>query len=132
MADFAFLRDATVYHRVERAGFRALVRDQRRWADIPAVIARHPEARKALLHRRYFWRDTHPRALLLLAGAAATPVTPLFALLSIPWLHHRLCGDPIAEARLERVAILPGRLLLDVVEIWTMLRGSAKYKSFVI
>lgn len=130
--EFVFLFDALVYHRVEAAGLRALIRDQRRWVDIPAIFARHPQARGSLLHRRFFWHDKHPRTLLLLLGAAALPVSPLAALLAGPWVHDRLCRDPIAEGRAERVVALPGRLVLDLVEVWTMARGSVKHKALVL
>jgi glycosyltransferase involved in cell wall biosynthesis len=130
--DFAFLTDALVYHRVEPAGLRALLRDQRRWADIPAVIAKHPGARRALLYRGYYWREAHPRTLLLVAGLLASPITPLASLLAVPWVHDRLCHDPVTDSRTERVMVLPGRLVLDLVEIATMVRGSIKHKTLVL
>lgn len=131
-ADFRYLIDAVVFHPVEPGGLMTLIRDQRRWVDIPAVFARHPEARKALLHRGYFWRSTHPHTILAVLGLAAAPAAPLAALLAAPWVHERTCGQPFADPWTERVVALPGTFVLDLVEVWTMVRGSIRYKTLVL
>lgn len=131
-AEFVFLNDALVHHGVEQVGFRGLLRDQHRWVDIPAVIARNPRARKELLHRGVFWKPTHSRALLALTALAALPATPAAALLAAPWLHHRTCHEPLAESVAERVVTLPAAFVLDLAEVWTMIRGSVRHRTFVL
>lgn len=131
-ADYSFLFDALVYHPVEPGGLMALVRDQRRWVDIPAVFAKHPQARESLLYRKYFWRPTHPRAILAALGLAAAPVAPVAALLATPWVHERICRQPMADTPAERVVTLPGALFLDLVEVWTMVKGSIRHKALVL
>lgn len=131
-ADYAYLFDALVYHPVEPGGLMALVKDQRRWVDIPAIFAKHPGARDTLLYRKYFWRPTHPRAILALLGIAAIPAAPLAGLLAAPWVHERICRQPLADTRAERVVTLPGALVLDLVEVWTMVKGSIRHKALVL
>jgi glycosyltransferase involved in cell wall biosynthesis len=131
--DYTFLFDALVYHPIEPGGLPTLIRDQGRWADIPAVFAKHPWAREMLLYRKYFWRPTHPRAILALLGLAATPVAPLAGLLAAaPWVHERLHRQPLADTAAERIVTLPGALALDLVEVATMIRGSIRHKALVL
>lgn len=129
--DFAYLDDAVVYHPVEQAGPRGLIRDGQRWVDIPAIFAKHPQARD-LLHRRLFWKVSHERLILALLGLAGIRLSPKAVLLILPWLHERTCRAPIAETVAERVVTLPAALVLDMSELIVMLRGSVKHKAVVL
>src|SRR4051812_17641048 len=80
---------------------RAPLRETLRWTALPLVVRRHPQVRDTLLHRRVWWKQSHPSAALAvaaLATAAATRRTaPLAA--TLPWLRHRLLVAPIADRR---------------------------------
>jgi GT2 family glycosyltransferase len=129
---FVFLPEAVVYHDVERSSLLGLIRDQRRWADVAAVIARHPEARRLLLHRRYFWKPTHPKLLLLLVGAAAAARRPAALALAVPWVHERTCAQPRVETVGENLAVLAGTLAVDCAELIAMVRGSIRHRTLVL
>ena len=129
---FTFLADAVVEHPVELTTMTQLLRDQRRWADLVAVVARHPEARALLLHRRVFWKASHPSFLLMAAGLLAARRRPGALALTLPWLHRRLCSHPVAETVGERVTTLPGVAVLDAHEVLVMARGSLRYRTVVL
>jgi GT2 family glycosyltransferase len=136
-AQLRYLPDALVHHPVERGGVRALWRDHNRYVDLPRVFAKSPWARRHLLHHRLFWKRSHPLALLAvtglgLAGLAGRRRSAVVALLATPWLHERLCADPVAETVAERVATLPAVFVLDLHEIAVMARGSAKHRSLLL
>jgi GT2 family glycosyltransferase len=127
-----FLPDALVYHPVEIGGFAALWRDHRRYVDLPLVFAKSPWARERLLHRGLFWKRSHPAALAAAVGLLFRRRPLLAAALAVPWLHERLCADPVAETFAERLLTLPGVLLLDLHEVATMVRGSVKHRVLVL
>jgi glycosyltransferase involved in cell wall biosynthesis len=131
--ELMYLDNAVVEHGVEQVGLRGRLRDQQRWVDIPAVVAKNPGARRLLLRGGVFWKRTHPRVLLLLAGTAALASGREWgAALTWPWLHERWCVEPLAETRAERVATLPAALLLDLSEVVVMIRGSIRHREVVL
>ncbi len=129
---FVFLPQAVVYHDVEPSSLLRLIKDQRRWADIPAVIARHPDARRHLLYRRYFWKPTHASLLLLLVGAALATRRPAALVLAVPWVHERTCAQPRGNPGGESVSLLLGALAVDGAELVAMLRGSVRNRTLVL
>lgn len=129
---FTFLADAVVEHPVEMTSMTQLLRDQRRWADLVAVIARHPRARSLLLHRTVFWKASHPSFLLMVAGLLGARRRPAALALAVPWVHRRLCSHPVAETLGERIATLPGVAILDAHEVLVMAEGSLRYRTVVL
>ncbi|MHB2023584.1 MAG: glycosyltransferase family 2 protein [Mycobacteriales bacterium] len=127
-----FLRHALVYHDVRARGLKAMLADQRRWADIPAVVARHPVLRRRGLHAGVFWQETHPRLLLLVAGLALSHRDRRFALLAWPWLHYRTCVKPLCEGPRRRWVILPAALVLELNEMRHMISGSIRHRTIVL
>ena len=129
---FEYAEDVVVLHGVEQSGLRGLIRDQQRWVDVPAIFVGHRWARRELLHRGLFWKSSHPAVLMLLAGALMSRRRGLMAALALPWLHERLCRQPVSERMGERLTSLPGVLALDVSEVVVMARGSIRHREPVL
>lgn len=132
-AEFDFLHHALVFHDIDQVGVRGMLRDQRRWVDIPGVFRKHPQARAELLHHGIFWKESHPWTILLLAGLAAMPKSrAAAALLALPWIHSRTCHQSPLQSYAERVASLPGLLAMDVHELVLMVRGSIRHRTLML
>ena len=132
--EIVFADGAVVYHDISESRFRNALREASTMVDIPRVAVLHPQRARRQLHRRYFWKRTHPPALLGLLGLTAAMVTrrPLFLLALWPWLRFRYKRQPISRDPIERVLLLPHAFVLDVTEIVTMARGSIKHGTFVL
>ena len=130
----AFASDALVYHDVRPSDFLAAVRECRKWVDLPRVVKLHPEVRRTLLHRRVFWKDTHPPALLALVGIvlAATRRAPLALVLTAPWVRLRVLKAPLTFGPRRRWLVLPPGLALDLVEVGVMVQGSVRHHTLVL
>jgi len=140
---FAFEGNAVVRHAVRPSNFLAALRETARWYGIPLFVARHPRARREMLHRRVFWKPSHPKALLALAGGvllilAVAGIVPAWLIavglvLCGPWLRHRLRSRPLPTRRMRyRPFYLPGALAIDLAEIVAMIRGSLRYRTLVL
>ncbi|HEX8054579.1 MAG TPA: glycosyltransferase [Thermoleophilaceae bacterium] len=119
---------ALVHHEVRRLGLRDLIRHTTKWTDSVRAVGAHPELRE-LLVARVFWKPTHPRLLLALAGLA-TRRPLLAALAALPYLDHyrRLYAhDPSAGAR-----ALPTHLAVDLTEIGTAVAGSIEHRTLML
>jgi len=130
----AFADDALVYHEVRPGDFLAAVRESFRWVDLPLVVGRHPQVRTTMLHRRVFWKRTHPPAVLALAGIllAVARRRPWPLLLLVPWVRLRVTSQPLTPGPRRRWLVLPGGLALDVVEVGVMVRGSVRHRTLVL
>ena len=112
----AFAPDALVWHAVHELGLRGSVRHASRWASAVRVVGRHPGLR-AHLHRRIFWKRTHERLLLAVAGVALAPRSRGVSLVAVvPYL------------RLRRGAAA----LVDVAEVVAVVRGSLRARTLLL
>jgi GT2 family glycosyltransferase len=125
-------RDALVYHCVESYSLLGMLRLNRKWADIAYLAKTNPEIRSTFTHR-IFWRETHYRLTLALAGIALARRQPLAALLVLPYLNFALeqRGTPL-RARAATAVELPGRVVIDLAEIATLVRASIRHRTVVI
>jgi GT2 family glycosyltransferase len=132
--DVVFAGDALVHHDVRPSEFVAALRETFRWTDLPLVARRHPEARHTLLHRRVFWRSTHPTALLALVGIALAVARrrPLPLVLLAPWIRVRVVTQPLTPGPRRRWVVLPQALVLDLLEVAVMVRGSVRHRTLVL
>jgi len=130
--EVVFGDDALVFHDVLPSGVRAMVRDQRRWADLPAVVRRHPSARRELLHGGVFWRRSHAELLALVAGLVCAPSRRGALVLALPWLHAKLCRDADPDEVLRLVAALPGLFAVEAAEVLAAVRGSVRHRTLVL
>jgi glycosyltransferase involved in cell wall biosynthesis len=127
-----FCSDAYVWHDVRPGRAIDAIRDQRRWSDLPLIFKRHPETRDGLLHRRVFWRASHVELLALLVGAALAPKSRSSLLLTVPWLHGKLCRDAGDEPLAVLVPLLPALLAVDLAELNAMVRGSIRHRALML
>jgi glycosyltransferase involved in cell wall biosynthesis len=130
----AFADEALVLHDVRPSEFAGALRETMRWIDLPLVVRRHPQVRTTLLHRRVFWKKSHPPALLAAAGIVlATASRRLLPLLLVaPWVVFRVAREPLTPGPRRRVVVLPQGLVLDLVEVSVMVRGSLRHRSLVL
>lgn len=131
-AEAVFVPGALVHHDVRASSVRATVRDAFRWSDITLVVRKHPQVRATLLHRRWFWKPSHPPAILAVVGLVATRRRPAAALLVLPWLRLRWRSHPPVTGRAQLVAALPALLAVDVAEVASMARGSVRHRSLLL
>lgn len=113
---------AVVFHAVEPLGLRGALRGTAKWADLAWVVGEHPELRE-LLFARVFWRREHAALLLAALG------------LALPRRAALVAAAPYALARVRRprdLARLPGRALLDAVEVATCIRGSLRHRTLFL
>ncbi|MDX6666541.1 MAG: hypothetical protein QOG68_2747, partial [Solirubrobacteraceae bacterium] len=127
--------DAIVYHAVEAYALPQALRLARKWGAIPYLVKQHPQLRR---EHRYalgiFWRATHFRLVLAVAGAllALAGRRPL-ALLAVPYLV--LTATRRGTTRrdvLVGLVELPGQAVVDAAEVVALARGSAEHRTLVL
>jgi GT2 family glycosyltransferase len=126
--------EVLTYHAVEPASLAVRAREVWRWQHIPYVARRHPQIREGM-PLRLFWKRTHARVPLLLAGALALARRrPLLALLlALPWIVESLPSyGSSPRGRLRAVSELPGHAVIDLVEFAALVRGSARHRSLLL
>lgn len=128
---FRFAHRALVYHDVRPSRFLDAAKETQRWSAVPRFFRTHPASR-ALLHHRIFWKPSHSKALLALAGLPLALAHPLFAILAAPWLLYRTTTrKPLGQGP-GRYVMLPGVLVVDLLEVVAMVRGSIRYRTVVL
>jgi glycosyltransferase involved in cell wall biosynthesis len=132
--DVVLAEQAHVHHDVRPSDFGGAVRESFRWVDLPLVVGRHPQVRATLLHRRVFWKRSHPTALLAFAGIvlAVAGRRPLPLLLVAPWVRLRVTSMPLTPGPKRRWLVLPQGLVLDLAEVGVMVKGSIKHRTLVL
>jgi len=122
---------ALVWHAVVSRRLPAAMRDARRGQNIPLVLARHPEQRRAL-HLGLFLRESH--ALLALALAGAMTRRPLVALAAgAPYVRLHLDAYARgARGRLGGLLGLPGHVVVDCAEAAAVLRGAIRHRTPIV
>ena len=105
------------------------MRDAARWEDTVLALKRNPQMRSSLRHR-VFWQESHELLLGALAGACLTRRTRGLSLaLIVPYAlhyasHHRRPAGALAA--------LPGYALVDAAEMFALLRGSVRHRTFIL
>jgi GT2 family glycosyltransferase len=119
----AWAEDALVWHAVREVTFWEQLRSLPRWAGLPLVVRRHPQLRE-LAHRRWFWKPSHPVALLALLGLLLTPLAC--------WAVAAVL--PLLLSRLRRGGVRGGLQLAinDVVETAVLVVGSVRHRSVLL
>lgn len=126
--------EVVTYHAVEPATVLTRMREVWRWQHIPYVAKRHPEIR-AGMPLGIFWKRTHARVPLLLAGAVAVARRrpALGLLLALPWVLESLPSyGPSLRGRVRAIAELPGHAAIDLVEFAALARGSVRHRSLLL
>jgi len=118
--------EALVHHAVLPAGPVGMLRSALRWHTAIPVFARHPELRRVHLHRGVFWSDVHEHLLRFLLGLVVARRSRLVALvLCRPYLIRLV-------RRRSGPLLAPYILLLDLVELASVLRGAARSRVLVV
>lgn len=122
-ASHGWAPEALVWHAVRPVGFLEQLRSLPRWAGLPLVVRRHP-ALRAHVHRRWFWKPTHPTALLALVGLALAVRRP--AALA--------AAAPLLAGRVRRHGVRGGaeHAANDLVETAVLLVGSVRHRSVLL
>jgi cellulose synthase/poly-beta-1,6-N-acetylglucosamine synthase-like glycosyltransferase len=131
-----YVDGAVVWHAVRPQHVKAALRGAIARSSQPAVIARHPQQRRAL-NNGLFAERTHGPLLLALAGAAIFRRNPLIgALASVPYL--RVCFERFDRRRgpvrgtLRLAAHIAGRLPVDLVETAAVARSAVRHRTLVL
>jgi glycosyltransferase involved in cell wall biosynthesis len=124
--------DAVVYHAVDTYSLLGAVRFNKRWETLPLVFKRHPELREQLEYG-VFWKRRHAFLPAAITGAALHRREPLLALLAVPYVLHALPHRGTHPmGRVRAVAELAGRAVVDASEMWTMAKGSVRYRTLML
>lgn len=126
-----FAGDALVYHTVSQPSLRSAVAGTWKWTDGVRVIAQYPDLR-VMLVGGIFWKPTHPRLILALAGFGfMSQLAPRAALLAtVPYVAY--------YARLYRaspqrgVRSFPSHVAIDLCELVTMVAGSVRHRTLML
>lgn len=119
-----FAAEALVLHDVRVLSPWRLARESAtRWVDLPLVLKKHPALRATAVHRRVFWKPSHPATLAAVAGLALAPWQPAALLLAVGWPLARR-GTPVRR--------LPATFLVDAAEVLACVRGSVKHRSVLL
>jgi GT2 family glycosyltransferase len=123
---------AITNHAVHAGSLLTLLRSVWRWRAVPAVVKRHPSLREGM-PLRVFWKSRHARFVLAGLGLALARRRPWLAVLLIPWAKEALpaYGSGL-RGRLRAVSELPGRALIDAVEMAALVRGSVKHRTLLL
>ena len=138
-ASAVFADAAVVRHDIRPSSPLRQIKDAPRWRDVPLVVSAHPGLRSKL-YARYFWKRSHPFAILAGIGliAAATsgraPRRLLGALLTLPYVRHRLYDGalPHTGRRRRRLQLVPAALAVDVAEVAVLAAASVKRRTPVL
>ncbi|CAA9504774.1 MAG: hypothetical protein AVDCRST_MAG30-2135, partial [uncultured Solirubrobacteraceae bacterium] len=109
---------AVVFHAVESFSLPAMVRLTWKWRALPLLFRRHPGLRADRLTLGLFWKRSHPRLLLALAGLAGARRSRALALLALPYLEYATSVHGHGATGVARaVAELPSRAVVDLAEV---------------
>lgn len=122
-ATIGWAQDARVWHAVRPQTFQEQLRSLPRWSGLPLVVRRHPELRE-VAHRRWFWKDSHPRALLAMASLV----------LALKDRRALLGVTPLLVTRVRQGGLRGGIELAvnDVAEVAVLAAGSVKHRSVLL
>jgi len=120
---------ARVRHAVYAGGLAGLLRDSARWEDTVLALKRNPALRSSY-HHGIFWQKSHELLLAALAGICLARRGRGLSLVAVaPYAHHYIAHHRRPAGAL---AALPGYALVDAAEMVALLRGSLRYRTFVL
>lgn len=119
----AFADDAVVWHAVRPATLPGHLRSLVRWQTLALVLRRHPQLRSEL-HRRVFWKRSHPAAVLAVASVAAAAVDRRLLAGVVPLLVRR-CREAGWRDGLQLA-------VADAFEVVVVVSGSVRYRTVLL
>jgi GT2 family glycosyltransferase len=126
--------DALVWHAVDPGSLARRLRSLGRWQHLALVARRHPGIRAKLL-LGVFWKPSHARLVPALAGLVLAGATrrPWWLLLGLPWLRlRRRWYGASPRALAASVRDTAAVLIVDTGELLVMVRGSVRYRTFLL
>jgi len=124
-----FVPDAMVHHAVEDLGPAGYMQHALRGVDAVYAFRRHPGLRKRTLRFGVFRNPSLLRLALALAGLAQARRWPPAALLALPYAKNVIGRSMRTESG---PALVPYLLAYDLVQAYTSLRGSIRYRTLVL
>lgn len=122
----SFIPDMLAYHAVLQVGPVKKLKIAARWHVLMGIYARYPEKGRSLLLHGVFWRQSHvDLARFLLALALPKRLWPLSMWLAAPYLSF-------TTNRRSGPLLLPWFVVHDMTEVVACVRGSIRYKTFVL
>ncbi len=125
--------EVLTYHAVE-TGVWTRLRGTWRWQHLALLVRRHPELRREMHCGGLVWKPGHARAAGVVAAALlARAAAVAAAALTLPYLAStglRYGRGPRAVVR--TATELPGRVLVDAVELAAMVRGSIRHRTLLL
>jgi len=135
-----FVPGAVVLHDIRPSNWLVHVRDASRWSGVVLAVHHHPRLRERF-HRRWFWKPSHPPALLALAGfvgaawggpSRRSAIARVAALaLVAPYVRYRMKVLPLAPGR-RGLAAIPQGLAADWAEIAVLAASSVRYRTLLL
>jgi GT2 family glycosyltransferase len=124
--------DALVHHDVTPMTALAMIRENRRWEALVLLARLNPEVRRHI-PLRLFWKLEHPYALLAAVGLLGALKRPALLALCVPYLAlERSRKGPRPEDVALALSQAPARLVVDLAEVATFARASARYRTLVL
>lgn len=119
------------YHAVEEGSALDAIRGVWRWADLAALVKRHPQLRRQF-HLGLFWKTGHFWLLVALLGLGRSRRRRAWIAAMIPWvLQHRSGRDDLRGA-VRDILELPGWAAVDLAEVLALAGGSVRHRSLLL
>lgn len=129
--EFRYASEALVHHDVRPSRFIDAAKETFRWTDAPRFFRLHPEGR-GRLHRRIFWKPSHPKVMLAVAGLVLGSRSRAWLALTLPWLHYRTRVRKPPGGGLVTYTSLPGTFVVDALETVAIVRGAVRHRTFIL
>jgi glycosyltransferase involved in cell wall biosynthesis len=132
-ARVAWAPEAVVRHAVQERGAVDYVAEHARRRFFPELVARVPELRDALCHRRAFLTRRGARFDLAVAGLAAAALTRRTALLAAAAPYAALAvGEAARHGRRRAPGVLAAQVAADAVGLVALAYGSARARTLLL
>jgi GT2 family glycosyltransferase len=125
--------EVVTYHAVEPQSLAGRLRRISRWQSLAHTVKANPELRDDL-PMWIFWKRTHVWLGPAIVGAVMARRGPAWAALTLPWLVHTLPQQygTGPRGRLRALSELPSRTAIDLLEVAAMVRGSVRFRTFLL
>ena len=116
----------------------AALKDTRRRRYAALMVKRHPGLREKM-HRRWFFKPSHPPTVLAVFSLATIALAPsdargwaLAGALAVPWITHRAVTAPLQGRKRNYPILLPMGFVADLAEVEAVLEGSLRFRTVLI
>jgi glycosyltransferase involved in cell wall biosynthesis len=121
------------YHAIGEISFLRMLRGLWRWQDLPVLIKRHPEMRKAF-PMWIFWKRAHVWLPGFLAGLWLGHRRGLqWTVLCVPYVAHTMpTHGTHPRGRYRNLMEMPSKLAVTITEFVVLVIGSIRHRSLLI